>query len=132
MFLFFIYFRNFGVFLHMLIFAIIAFWLILGVLIYTKFVKFLKGSTVRGGRYLLIYQAKICIIYAKIWMNISQYILLKVRVPLHSSQTQSILTVNYISLLCRLWKCKPFLFMKNWPSFFPGPLNVLLGKKKFL
>ena len=55
---FFIYFGNFDVFSHMLNFAIWAFWLILGVLTLTKFVEFVKWSTVRGGGYFLIFQPK--------------------------------------------------------------------------
>ena len=55
---FFIYFGNFDVFLHILIFAIRAFWLISDVLNFTKFVEFLKRSAVRGGRYFLIFQPK--------------------------------------------------------------------------
>ena len=52
------YFRNFDIFVHMLIFAIIAFRLISGVLIFAKFAEFLKRVTVSGGRYFLIFQFK--------------------------------------------------------------------------
>ena len=52
------YFRNFDIFVHMLIFTIIAFRLISGVLIFAKFVEFLKRVTVSGGRYFLIFQSK--------------------------------------------------------------------------
>ena len=48
----------FDVFLCMHIFAIWAFWLILDVLTFAKFVEFVKRSTVRGGRYFLIFQPK--------------------------------------------------------------------------
>ena len=42
----------------MLIFAIRAFWLILGLLTFPQFVKLLNRITFRGGRYFLIFQPK--------------------------------------------------------------------------
>ena len=99
---------KFNIFSSVLIFAIRAFWLISSVLTFLKFVKFLLRGTDRRGRYLLFPSPMICLIYAKIWMNLSQYMLINVmlnhwfnkkRVQLHSLQTQTILLVNYISLL---------------------------------
>ena len=52
---FFFYFGNLDIFSHMLIFAIKAFPLIWAVLTFAKFVQFLKRSTVKGGRYFLIF-----------------------------------------------------------------------------
>ena len=54
----FIYFRNFDVFLHMPIFIIRVFQLILDVLTFAQCVEFLKRSTVSGGRYFVIFQPK--------------------------------------------------------------------------
>ena len=98
---------KFDVFSSVLIFANRVFWLISSVLTFLKFVKFLLRGTDRRGRYLL-FSSPICLIYAKIWMNLSQYMLINVmlnhwfnkkRVQLHSLQTQTILLVNYLSLL---------------------------------
>ena len=63
------YFGNFDVFSHMLIFAIRAFWLIWDVLTFAKFVEFLKRSMVRGGRYFLIFQPKDMVNY---YLNLNE------------------------------------------------------------
>ena len=55
---FFMYFGNFNVFLHMLIFAIMAFWLISDVLTFAKFVEFMKRSTIRGDRYFFYFPSQ--------------------------------------------------------------------------
>ena len=46
------------VFLHVLIFAIRAFWLISDVLTFKKFVEYQKRTTVMGGTYFIIFQSK--------------------------------------------------------------------------
>ena len=48
---------------------------------------------------------------------------------LYSPQTQTILVVNYIiSDFVASWN-ETFVFMKDWPIFFTGPLGAVLGKK---
>ena len=110
---FLICFANFcKVFLHVLIFAVRAFWLISGVLTFVKSVEFRK-STVMGGRYFLIFQP-IDMLNLSLNLNESQSMYAykrygyEKRVYLHSLQSQIILVVNYISLLCHQLKCKPF------------------------
>ena len=104
----------------MLIFAIGAFWLISGVLTFTKFVKFLK-STVRGGRYLFS-SPKLCLIC----FNLNEPYTIYThkhnaykKVYLYSSQTQ-ILVLNYISLL--------FAISRNANLFVHGKLTKLLPR----
>ena len=73
---------------------------------FAKFVKFLKRSTATGGRYFLIFRPK-DMLNLCLNLNVSQSIYAykryayKKRVYLHSSQRQSNLVVNYVSLLCR-------------------------------
>ena len=69
---FFIYFGNFDIFSHMLISAIRAFWFILDVLTFAKFVEFLKK---KGETVILFSSPKIYLINVKIWMNLNQYML---------------------------------------------------------
>ena len=94
-------------FAYVLIFVSRTFWLILCVLTVGKFVKFLKRSmedTWLGETGILFSSPLIWLIYASIWMNLSQYAYgccaSQRRVQLHSSKTQTTLLVNYISLLC--------------------------------
>ena len=123
---FFVYFGDFDVFWHVLTFAVTKIWLVSGVLTFAKFVEFLKRSTVREGRYFLIFQPKDMLnLYSN--LNVSQPIYAykcyayKKRVYQHSSQTWTIyFTISWM---------QTFLFIKNRPSFFPGTLNILLGKK---
>ena len=119
------------------IFAIRAFSLILDVLTFTQFVEFLKRSTVRGGRYFLIFQHKdmlnLCLnlnnsqpIYAYKHYHYDK------RVWLHSSQMQTILVVNYIiSLLCRCRNADLFVHEKL-TKLRPTTIKLTFRKENFV
>ena len=116
--LFFIYIGNFDVFSHVLIFSIKTFISFSDGLTFAKFVEFF-----------LIFQPKDMLDLRNSANLLINIMLIKRRVHLHSTLTQTILVVNYISLLCRLSKCKPFCLRKTDEASFPRPFNITLEIK---
>ena len=103
-----------------------------GALTFAKFVEFLKRSTVRGDMH-FIFQPK-DMVNLCLNLNESQPIYAykcyayKKRVYLHSSQKQTNLVVQFHLPTLPLNKMQTFLFMKNRPSFLPGPLMYFQEK----
>ena len=112
---FFFMFWNFDVFLHMPIFVIRDYWLILGLLIFVKLLEFLKRSMVRGIRYLFIFQAK-DLLNLCLNLNECQWICVYKRYPYKHKLFWYLITLDY-----SVTSQNANLFvMKNWSSFFPG------------